>query len=149
MDNHRTLGESARRFQGRVACVADAQRRNVRKERSDTSPTGVVSSKRGKGNTTRCRRHLTWSLAEWSRFSLLLCWARTFRCQVAEKTVETPPATPPSVFLETQEQMEAEPAPPPAAGSSTDGILQGRASEDRLMARMDQSRPTRTKPLSL
>ena len=47
--------------------------------------------------------------------------------------------------LETQEEMEAEPAPPPTAGSTTGGVFQRRhwkqdslASEDRLMVRMDQ-----------
>ena len=47
---------------------------------------------------------------------------------------------------ETQEEMEAEPAPPPTAGSSTDGVLQRRrwkqdttASEDRLVVRMVQN----------
>ena len=48
--------------------------------------------------------------------------------------------------LKTQEEMEAEPAPPPAAGPSTDGVLQRHrrkqdtlASEDRLKARLGQT----------
>ena len=71
---------------------------------------------------------------------LLPCWVRTFRRQVMEKTVAPPPTTPLDFT-----QLRAEPAPPPAAGSSADGFLQRRrwkqdalASEDRLMARMDQ-----------
>ena len=46
---------------------------------------------------------------------------------------------------EREEEMEAQPAPPSVAGSSTDGVLERRrwkqdilASEDRIMARMDQ-----------
>ena len=47
---------------------------------------------------------------------------------------------------ETQDEMEAERAPPPAAGPFTDGVLQRRrwkqdtlASEDRLVVRMGQN----------
>ena len=57
--------------------------------------------------------------------------------------------------LETQEEVEAGPAPPPTAGSTTGGVFQRRhlkqdalASEDRLVARMDQYRQTCTKPSS-
>ena len=71
---------------------------------------------------------------------LLPCWVRTFRRQVTEKTVAPPPTT-----LLDFTQLHTEPAPPPTAGPSTDGLLQRRrwkqdalASEDRLMARMDQ-----------
>ena len=71
---------------------------------------------------------------------LLPCWVRTFRRQVTEKTVAPPPTTPLDFT-----QLHTEPAPPPTAGPSTDGLLQRRrwkqdalASEDRLTARMDQ-----------
>ena len=60
------------------------------------------------------------------------------------------------VYPETQEDLDAEPAPLPAAGSFADGVLQrrrwkqdGLAFEDRLMARMDQDADPRcAKPLS-
>ena len=71
---------------------------------------------------------------------LLPCWVRTFRRQVTEKAVAPPPTTPLDFT-----QLHTGPAPPPTAGSPTDGFLQRRrwkqdtlASEDRLTARMDQ-----------
>ena len=55
---------------------------------------------------------------------------------------------------ETQDEMEAERAPPPAAGPSSDGVRQRRrwkqdtlASEDRLLARMDQMQTNADQPV--
>ena len=97
-------------------------------------------------------------LANCSRFQL--AWERTRNSMQAplQLALAAGPASPPPVLgasvpppgdgeadPESQEEMEAEPAPPSAAGSSTDGVLERRrwkqdvlASEDRLMARMDQ-----------
>ena len=83
----------------------------------------------------------------WSR-SLSSCVGCSRCRQVTEKTAATPPATPLDftrpLSPETQDEMEAERAPPPATGPSTDGVRQRRrwkqdtlASEDRLMARTD------------
>ena len=61
---------------------------------------------------------------------LLLCWVRTFRRQVTRRQWRRQRRR--SILLDsteplkTQEEVEAEPAPPPAAGPSTDGVLQRR-----------------------
>ena len=123
-----------------------------------------------KDATTAKRGH---SLTGWSRFrwrgraladgpalslSLFLRWARPLppgdgedsgdAASDAARLYSTP------LSPQTQDEMEAGPTPPPAAGPSTDGVRQrlrweqdSLASEERLVVRMDRhAKPMCTKP---
>ena len=105
-----------------------------------TSPTGVVSSQRGRESATRCS---LWLLLMVPLTPPPVLGANVPPSDGEDSDDADSDAT--RLLPETQDEMEAEPAPPPAAGSSTDGVLQRRrwkqdilASEGRVMARMDK-----------
>ena len=111
-----------------------------------TSLTRVVSSWRGRASASRCRHWLLQMVPH----LLLLRWARPLPPGDGEDSGDAASdaarchSTP--LSPETEDEMEAEPAPPPAAGPSTDGVCQRRrwkqgvlAAEDRLVVRMDRS----------
>ena len=131
----------------RSRCVGGTSAKMRLPQSADTtSLNGDVSSWRGRESATRCRH---W-LLQMVPLHLLLRWVRPLPPGDGEDSGDAAndaawlywaPLSP-----ETQEELEAEPAPPAAAGPSTDGVRQRRrwkqdalTSEYRLVVRVDRA----------